>query len=207
MRRSSMPSGTAGPLRIPSSLLPVDCRRRDDPVVCQAGGTRRRSHEAFSALSAEGRDHLRAGPAIELHGEVFHCNSADSRCSPAHCRVLPHCRSHLLMDPAPRPIDLDYRAARCLLGTHDAGAGAGNWRGLAREEREPGRLYRQPVFERHVWSSTKTWDPEGILSTLPAISTVMFGILAGRMLRSSRSPSEKTAWLFFSGNALMFLVV
>ena len=57
----------------------------------------------------------------------------------------------------------------------------------------------------HMWSSTKTWDPEGILSTLPAISTVMFGILAGRMLRSSRSPSEKTAWLFFSGNALMFL--
>ena len=57
----------------------------------------------------------------------------------------------------------------------------------------------------HMWSSTKTWDPEGILSTLPAISTVMFGILAGRMLRSSRSPSEKTVWLFFSGNGLIFL--
>jgi predicted acyltransferase len=57
----------------------------------------------------------------------------------------------------------------------------------------------------HMWSSTKTWDPEGILSTLPAISTVMFGILAGRILRSNWSPSEKTVWLFFSGNGLIFL--
>jgi len=38
----------------------------------------------------------------------------------------------------------------------------------------------------HMWAQTKTWDPEGILSTLPAIGTVMLGILAGRLLRVQR---------------------
>ncbi len=31
----------------------------------------------------------------------------------------------------------------------------------------------------HMWSATKVWDPEGILSTLPAIGTALIGILTG----------------------------
>jgi predicted acyltransferase len=36
----------------------------------------------------------------------------------------------------------------------------------------------------HLWSVTKTWDPEGILSTLPAFATGILGMLAGLYFRS-----------------------
>lgn len=60
------------------------------------------------------------------------------------------------------------------------------------------------VLGRHMWAQTGTWDPEGIVSTLPAIATMLFGVLTGHLLRSARSAEEKTAWMFFSGNALVF---
>lgn len=34
----------------------------------------------------------------------------------------------------------------------------------------------------HMWPQTKVWDPEGVLSTVPAIVTVLCGILAGGLL-------------------------
>ena len=55
----------------------------------------------------------------------------------------------------------------------------------------------------HMWAATKTWDPEGIVSTLPAIATTLFGILTGHLLRSQRSPGEKTAGLLITGGALL----
>lgn len=45
----------------------------------------------------------------------------------------------------------------------------------------------------------KTWDPEGLLSTLPAIATGITGLLAGRLLLSSLSTERKLIWLFFGG--------
>src|SRR5690606_16771286 len=39
---------------------------------------------------------------------------------------------------------------------------------------------------RHLWSQSRTWDPEGLLSTLPAIGTVLLGSLVGDWLRSGR---------------------
>src|SRR5262249_14341350 len=44
------------------------------------------------------------------------------------------------------------------------------------------------------------WDPEGILSTLPAIATTMTGVLAGHWLRARRTPWERIARLFIAGN-------
>ncbi|RTY84764.1 DUF5009 domain-containing protein [Flavobacterium sp. ZB4P23] len=38
------------------------------------------------------------------------------------------------------------------------------------------------VLKGHLWSYSKTWDPEGILSTLPAITTGIFGMLIGQVL-------------------------
>lgn len=61
------------------------------------------------------------------------------------------------------------------------------------------------VLSGHMWSATKTWDPEGILSTIPAISTTLFGVLTGHLLRSSLSALEKAAWMFSSGSILLFL--
>lgn len=60
------------------------------------------------------------------------------------------------------------------------------------------------VLKGHMWRETKTYDPEGIVSTIPAIATVLFGILAGHLLRSRIGPAEKTAWLFVAGSFLLF---
>ena len=44
-----------------------------------------------------------------------------------------------------------------------------------------------------------TWDPEGILSTLPAIATGITGLLAGRLLLVKISPQEKANYLMALG--------
>jgi predicted acyltransferase len=44
------------------------------------------------------------------------------------------------------------------------------------------------------------WDPEGILSTLPAIATTLSGVLTGHWLRSNRKPLERVTGLFVAGN-------
>jgi predicted acyltransferase len=59
----------------------------------------------------------------------------------------------------------------------------------------------------HMWGHTKTWDPEGLVSTLPAISTALFGVLAGHMVRSRLEPAAKTTWLLVSGNLLVCLAL
>ena len=61
------------------------------------------------------------------------------------------------------------------------------------------------ILGRHNYVWTKTWDPEGIVSTLPAIATTLFGIMAGHILRLKRGLSERTTWLFLAGNALIAL--
>jgi predicted acyltransferase len=55
------------------------------------------------------------------------------------------------------------------------------------------------LLKDHMWIYTKTWDPEGIVSTLPAISTTLFGVLAGQWLKSDKSPLEKTLGLLMVG--------
>jgi predicted acyltransferase len=57
----------------------------------------------------------------------------------------------------------------------------------------------------HLWKSSKTWDPEGLLSTLPAVATVLLGVFAGRWLRSDRSPGRKTAGMLAAGVAGVLL--
>lgn len=69
---------------------------------------------------------------------------------------------------------------------------------------EPGTnlaAYFDRIFlTTHMWSATKTWDPEGILSTLPAISTAICGIMLGHWMRSKNEPIVKTVWIFVFGN-------
>lgn len=45
-------------------------------------------------------------------------------------------------------------------------------------------LDRLILGENHIWRGGKVFDPEGILSTLPAIATTISGLLAGRWLMS-----------------------
>jgi predicted acyltransferase len=52
----------------------------------------------------------------------------------------------------------------------------------------------------HLWKVSKTWDPEGILSTIPAIGTAMLGVLAGRWIASPRPLMDRIAGLFAGGS-------
>ena len=55
----------------------------------------------------------------------------------------------------------------------------------------------------HLWASSRTWDPEGILSTVPAIATCMLGNLAGRWIAQRAPLSERLAGLSAAGALLM----
>ncbi|HZQ55610.1 MAG TPA: DUF5009 domain-containing protein [Bryobacteraceae bacterium] len=59
------------------------------------------------------------------------------------------------------------------------------------------------VLGRHNYASTRTWDPEGIISTLPAIGTTLLGIMAGHLLRLKKELTERLVWMFIVGNALV----
>ncbi len=55
------------------------------------------------------------------------------------------------------------------------------------------------LLKGHLWAISKVWDPEGILSTLPAISTCIMGMITGWWLKSDKDKTTKTAWLFVTG--------
>ena len=57
------------------------------------------------------------------------------------------------------------------------------------------------IFARHMWKPR--WDPEGILSTIPAVGTCLMGTLAGRWLQLARSPTETAAALLVWGNSAL----
>jgi predicted acyltransferase len=59
------------------------------------------------------------------------------------------------------------------------------------------------VLGAHNYHSTKTWDPEGIVSTLPAIATALFGILCGQLLKMKNQLGEKVLRMILIGAALI----
>ena len=65
-------------------------------------------------------------------------------------------------------------------------------------------LDRTVLGANHLWSGSKTWDPEGLLSTVPAIGTMILGSFAGRWISQQQRPlSERLAALFAVGALLM----
>jgi predicted acyltransferase len=54
-------------------------------------------------------------------------------------------------------------------------------------------------YGNHIWSGTVTWDPEGVLSTVPAIATTILGTLVGKWLLTERILSEKLNAIFAVG--------
>ena len=53
------------------------------------------------------------------------------------------------------------------------------------------------LFMGHLFDGTR--DPEGILSTMPAIATTLFGVLTGHWLRTRKSPATKAITMLFAG--------
>lgn len=62
-------------------------------------------------------------------------------------------------------------------------------------------LDRAILTTKHTWTGSVTFDPEGILSTFPAIATAMLGVLAGRWIVQREKPLlERIAGLFAAGS-------
>ncbi|HEY2017787.1 MAG TPA: DUF5009 domain-containing protein [Bryobacteraceae bacterium] len=59
------------------------------------------------------------------------------------------------------------------------------------------------VLGAHNYGPSKTWDPEGIISTLPAIATCLLGLLGGHILALRRSLGERCLWLLGLGAILL----
>ena len=57
----------------------------------------------------------------------------------------------------------------------------------------------------HLWASSKTWDPEGILSTAGAVGTALLGNLTGRWIGQPRPLIERIAGMAAAGAIAMML--
>ncbi len=70
---------------------------------------------------------------------------------------------------------------------------------------EPGQDFGawvdRTLLGNHLWVQSKTWDPEGIVSTLPALCSQLFGVLAGRWLASNVDRNKQVAGLIVAGLA------
>jgi predicted acyltransferase len=53
------------------------------------------------------------------------------------------------------------------------------------------------LFMGHLFDGTR--DPEGILSTIPAVATTLLGVLTGHWLRSQKSPTTKAIVILLAG--------
>jgi predicted acyltransferase len=55
------------------------------------------------------------------------------------------------------------------------------------------------VLGPHLWKAARVYDPEGMLSTVPAIATALLGVLTGQWLQSGRSPRQILAGFTVGG--------
>lgn len=55
------------------------------------------------------------------------------------------------------------------------------------------------AWGNHLWSLGRTWDPEGVLSTVPAVGSVILGVLAGRWIGRALPLAERLNGLFAVG--------
>ena len=62
---------------------------------------------------------------------------------------------------------------------------------------------RTVLGTNHLWSAAKTWDPEGILSTLPAFATALFGVFTGLWIKGERPLQQKLIGLVVAGTLLV----
>ena len=57
------------------------------------------------------------------------------------------------------------------------------------------------LLPNHLWVTSKTWDPEGILSTVPAIVTGIIGLWTGSILTSTKTPEQRVRVLLITSLA------
>lgn len=59
------------------------------------------------------------------------------------------------------------------------------------------------VLGGHLWARAKTWDPEGLVGTLPATGSLLLGVLAGWYLAAPVGRLRKSSALLAAGLALL----
>ena len=55
------------------------------------------------------------------------------------------------------------------------------------------------LLGQHIWRQGRVYDPEGLLSTIPAVATTLLGVLTGHWLRSEKTRIEKVVGMFVAG--------
>ncbi len=81
--------------------------------------------------------------------------------------------------------------------------------GLANLEKETnlGAYIDRMVFTtNHLWSSAKTWDPEGLLGTIPAIGTCLLGVFTGTWLKGAKIKTGSEI-LKLTGSGVLLVVL
>ena len=72
---------------------------------------------------------------------------------------------------------------------------------------EPGRDFGawvdRAILDGHLWVKSKTWDPEGLVSTLPAAASLLAGFITGRRLLRPTTPLTRTGWMIGVGLAAL----
>jgi predicted acyltransferase len=64
-------------------------------------------------------------------------------------------------------------------------------------------LDRTLLGTQHLWQESKTWDPEGILSTLPAVATGLLGVLTGTWLKRTDVNAPKKIYAMLGAGLLL----
>lgn len=90
--------------------------------------------------------------------------------------------------PASSETDDSPRSVRALLPNTEPGTNLAAW---VDRRLLPGRRYET------------TWDPEGLLSTLPALATALLGTLTGLWLRATPTPARRLRGLAIAGACLL----
>ena len=99
---------------------------------------------------------------------------------------------------------LGYGLVQTFVAVPDA---SGVWhRGSLQPGEDVGAWLDRALLGGHLWAKSKTWDPEGLLSTQPAVASQIAGLLAGRWLAlRGRDPGEKATWFLVAGLACLWV--
>jgi len=62
-----------------------------------------------------------------------------------------------------------------------------------------GAVIDRGLFRHHLWRAR--WDPEGLLSSAPAVATTILGALAGSWLQTPATARARVVWLAMAGAA------
>ena len=90
-----------------------------------------------------------------------------------------------------------YALIQLCVSVPDANGVAGT--ALLEAGQDVGAYIDRALMDGHLWAQAKSWDPEGFLSTLAAVSSLLFGALTGQWLQSPNSPATRSVWMMVAG--------